>query len=86
MPNIFRICGRDEQESDVAGTYVVDKLYAKRVAVMHDKDTYGTKKVICGGLTRGKKGFNILVAKIYFVDANVVCFGGLHSDATPLVR
>src|SRR3989344_5703184 len=37
----FRICGRDDQQGVVAGDYIVDKLKLSKVAIIHDKDTYG---------------------------------------------
>ena len=101
LPNVFRVCGRDDQQGDVAASYIVDKLKAKRIAVIHDKDTYGkgladamkstlnsygVKEVMYEGLTRGEKDFNALITKIRSVDADVVYFGGLHSEAGPLVR
>lgn len=101
LPNVFRVCGRDDQQGDVAASYIVDTLNAKRVAVIHDKDTYGkgladamkstlnaygVKEVMYEGLTRGEKDFNALITKIRSVDADVVYFGGLHSEAGPLVR
>lgn len=85
----------------MAASYIVDQLGAKRVAVIHDKDTYGkgladatkatlnaygVKEVMYEGLTRGEKDFNALITKIRSVDADVVYFGGLHSEAGPLVR
>ena len=41
MWNIFRVCGRDDQQGAVAGDIVADKFKGKRVAVVHDKTTYG---------------------------------------------
>ncbi|MCZ2723625.1 branched-chain amino acid ABC transporter substrate-binding protein [Marinomonas sp. 15G1-11] len=101
LENVFRVCGRDDQQGDVAASYIVGELGAKRVAILHDKDTYGkgladaTKKtlnsygveeVLYEGLTRGEKDFNAVITKIRSVDADVVYFGGLHSEAGPLVR
>ncbi len=97
----FRICGRDDQQGVVAGDYIVDKLKLSKVAIIHDKDTYGqgladatkaqlnkrgVKEVIYEGLTRGEKDFNALVTKIRSSGAEVVYFGGLHAEAGPLVR
>ncbi|MES2818550.1 MAG: branched-chain amino acid ABC transporter substrate-binding protein [Pseudomonadota bacterium] len=97
----FRICGRDDQQGVVAGDYIVDTLKATKVAIIHDKDTYGqgladatkaqlTKRgvteVVYEGLTRGEKDFNALVTKIRSSGAEVVYFGGLHAEAGPLVR
>jgi len=39
--NVFRVCGRDDQQGKVAAEFVVAQLKAKRVAVLHDKTTYG---------------------------------------------
>jgi branched-chain amino acid transport system substrate-binding protein len=39
--NVFRVCGRDDQQGRVAAEFVVTRLKAKRVAVLHDKTTYG---------------------------------------------
>ncbi len=101
MADMFRMCGRDDQQGLVASDYIVDKLHAKRVAVIHDKDTYGqgladaTKaalnkrgvtEVMYEGLSRGEKDFNALVTKISAAKPDVVFFGGCHPEAGPLVR
>ncbi|TWI52355.1 amino acid/amide ABC transporter substrate-binding protein, HAAT family (TC 3.A.1.4.-) [Pseudomonas duriflava] len=97
----FRMCGRDDQQGIVAGDYIVDQLKAQKVAIIHDKDTYGqgladatraqlnkrgVKEVLYEGLTRGEKDFNALVTKVRSSGAEVVYFGGLHAEAGPLVR
>lgn len=101
LNDMFRMCGRDDQQGVVAGDYIVDVLKAKNVAVIHDKDTYGqgladatraqlnkrgVKEVLYEGLTRGEKDYSALVTKIRSTGAEVVFFGGLHPEAGPLVR
>ncbi|MGF6695370.1 branched-chain amino acid transport system substrate-binding protein [Metapseudomonas resinovorans] len=101
LSGMFRMCGRDDQQGIVAGDYIVDQLKATKVAIIHDKDTYGqgladatkaqlakrgVKEVLYEGLTRGEKDFNALVTKIRATGAEVVYFGGLHPEAGPLVR
>ncbi|MFQ5542784.1 MAG: branched-chain amino acid ABC transporter substrate-binding protein [Nitrospiria bacterium] len=39
--NVFRVVGRDDQQGSVAADFIVNKLTAKRVAILHDKTTYG---------------------------------------------
>lgn len=39
--NVFRVVGRDDQQGKVAADFVVRQLKAKRVAILHDKTTYG---------------------------------------------
>jgi len=98
---MFRMCGRDDQQGLIASNYIIDKLKAKKVAIIHDKDTYGqgladatkaelnkrgVKEVMYEGLSRGEKDFNALVTKIRALDPDVVYFGGCHPEAGPLVR
>ncbi len=101
LNTVFRTCGRDDQQGVVAANYIHDKLKAKQVAVIHDKDTYGkgladamkteleklgSKVVLYEGLTRGEKNFNALVTKLKDKNADAVYFGGLHTEAGPLLR
>ncbi len=70
--NVFRTCGRDDQQGGVAGKYIAEHLKDKKVAIVHDKTTYGkgladeTKKamnnlgvteVMYEGVRRRRKGF-----------------------------
>lgn len=101
LVTMFRLCGRDDQQGQVAADYIVDHLKASKVAIIHDKDTYGQgladaaktrlnqrgiTEVLYEGLTRGEKDFNALVTKLRNLKTEVVYFGGLHPEAGPLVR
>jgi branched-chain amino acid transport system substrate-binding protein len=39
--NVFRVCGRDDQQGRVAAEFAARELRVRRVAVLHDKTTYG---------------------------------------------
>lgn len=99
--NTFRTCGRDDQQGAVAGKYLLDNYKGKKVAVVHDKTTYGkgladeTKKAInAGGLKEvlyegvniGEKDFAALVSKIKVSGADIVYWGGLHTEGGLIVR
>ena len=43
MWNIFRVCGRDDQQGKVAGDYIV-KHFKGKVAVVHDKTTFARSR------------------------------------------
>ena len=99
--NIFRTCGRDDQQGGVAGKYVVEKLKGKKIAIVHDKSPYGkgladeTKKamnaagvteVVYDGVNTGEKDFTALVSKIKASGAEVVYWGGLYTEGGLIVR
>ena len=39
--NVFRVCGRDDAQGRVAGSYLADHWDDARIAILHDKTTYG---------------------------------------------
>ena len=97
--NVFRTCGRDDQQGEVAGKYILEKFKGKTIAIVHDKTTYGkgladeTKKAInklgineafYEGVNTGEKDFAALVSKIKAVD--LVYWGGLHTEGGFLAR
>jgi branched-chain amino acid transport system substrate-binding protein len=99
--NVFRTCGRDDQQGVVAGDYIAAKLPGKKIAVVHDKTTYGkgladeTKKainaknireVLYEGVNVGEKDYSAVVSKIKQSGADVVFFGGLYTEGGLLVR
>jgi branched-chain amino acid transport system substrate-binding protein len=101
MWNIFRTCGRDDQQGGVAGKYVVEKLKGKKIGIVHDKTPYGkgladeTKKamnaagvteVIYDGVNTGEKDFSALVSKIKAAGVDVVYWGGLYTEGGLIVR
>jgi branched-chain amino acid transport system substrate-binding protein len=101
LPAVFRTCGRDDQQGNVAGDYIAKQLKGKRVAVIHDKDTYGqgladatrarlnsngVKEVLYEGITRGDKDFNSLVTKMKGLKVDAIYFGGIHTEAGLIVR
>ena len=101
MWNVFRTCGRDDQQGEVAGTYLAKSFKGKKVAVVHDKTPYGKgladetqktmnkqglKEVMYEGVNTGEKDYSALVSKLKQANVDVVYFGGLHTEAGLIIR
>ncbi len=101
MWNVFRTCGRDDQQGTVAGNYIAEQQKGKKIAVVHDKTTYGkgladeTKKamnakgvteVLYEGINTGEKDFSALISKIKESGADLVYWGGLHTEGGLILR
>lgn len=99
--NTFRVCGRDDQQGAVAGKYIAEKLKGKKVAVLHDKTTYGqgladeTKKALNAagvtealyeGINVGDKDFSALISKMKQAGVEVIYWGGLHTEGGLIAR
>ena len=101
LTNVFRVCGRDDQQGKVAGEYIAANFKDKKVAIAHDKTTYGkgladeTKKVMNGlgvtevlyeGINSGERDFSALVSKIKESGADIVYWGGVHTEGGSILR
>jgi branched-chain amino acid transport system substrate-binding protein len=101
MWNVFRVCGRDDQQGGIAGEIIAKKFAGKRVAVVHDKTTYGQgladetrkamnakgiKEVFYEGVNKDDKDFTALISKLKQANPDLVYWGGLHDTGGLIVR
>ena len=101
LTTVFRTCGRDDQQGEVAAAYIAKNFKDKKIAVIHDKTTYGQgladetrkgltkagiKDVLYEGVNAGEKDFSALISKIKSVGADFVYWGGLHTEGGLIVR
>ena len=101
MWNIFRVCGRDDQQGSVAGAIIADKFKGKRIAIVHDKTTYGQglaeetrkaitakglKPVLFEGVNKDDKDFTALVSKLKAANPDLVYWGGLQDTGGLILR
>jgi branched-chain amino acid transport system substrate-binding protein len=99
--NIFRTCGRDDAQGAVAGKYLAEKFKGKKIAIIHDKTTYGQgladetrkamnaaglKETMYEAITQGDKDFSALISKMKQAGIDAIYLGGYHTEAGLLVR
>ncbi len=101
-PYFFRTIARDDQQGTLGAKFAVEKLGAKKIALIHDKGDYGKgyvdfvkaylddgKKadvVLYEGITVGAVDYSAIVQKIRRSGADLVIFGGYHPEASKLVQ
>jgi branched-chain amino acid transport system substrate-binding protein len=100
-PNIYRVCGRDDQQGGVAGNYLAKNFADKNIAIVHDKTAYGkgladeVKKALNAAgkpealyeaITAGEKDYSALVSKLKQANIDVLFLGGYHTEAGLIVR
>jgi branched-chain amino acid transport system substrate-binding protein len=100
-PGVFRVCGRDDQQGEVAGQFLQDTFGDQKVAIIHDKTAYGkgladaTKAafeaaggttVLYEAYTAGEKDYTALVSKLKQEGINALYVGGYHTEAGLMKR
>ncbi len=101
LENVFRTCGRDDQQAEVMADYALKHFKGKKIAILNDKGAYGKgladafkaalnkggiKEVYYDSLTAGDKDFSALVTKLKAAGADIVYFGGYHPEGGLLTR
>jgi branched-chain amino acid transport system substrate-binding protein len=99
--NVFRTCGRDDQQGQIAGDYLADHYKGKNIAIAHDKQTYsqgladatkaelnkrGIKETLYDTVTKGEKDYSAFVTKLKANKIDVLYYGGYHPEAALIVR
>lgn len=97
---VFRVCGRDDQQGKVAAEFVTGRLKLRKIAVIHDKTTYGqgladefrkalgdkVEVVFYGGIIQGDKDFKGVLTTIKGKSPELIFFGGIYTEAGLMVR
>jgi branched-chain amino acid transport system substrate-binding protein len=99
--NVFRTCGRDDQQGEMAAKYVVDNSVGTKIAIIHDKTAYGkgladefkktlnglgTEEAMYEAITAGDKDFTALITKMKQAGVDLIYLGGYHTEAGLITR
>ncbi|MBI3455616.1 MAG: branched-chain amino acid ABC transporter substrate-binding protein [Candidatus Rokubacteria bacterium] len=100
LPNVNRVCGRDDVQGVVAAQFARETLKAKSVYIVHTKNRYGqgiaeffedwAKKngmqVLGFEGTEERANFDPILTPIQAKDPDVIFFGGEYPQAAPMFR
>lgn len=99
--NVFRTCGRDEQQGGAIADFIDRYFTVSPIAIVHDKTAYGQgladevrKKLKAMGheeklyesISRGDRDYSSLISKLKENNIEVLFFGGYHTEAGLIVR
>ena len=99
--NVFRVCGRDDEQGVLAGDYLADHFAGSRIAIVHDGAIYGkglaeeTKKelnkrgvaeALFETIAPGQSDYSRLIEKLRVAGVSVLYFGGYAAEAGLIVR
>jgi len=99
--NIFRVCGRDDQQGKVAGNYIAKTFGDQKIAILDDNSAYGkgladqTKKFLNAAgkqealdltYVPGESDYSALVSRLKEAGIQVAYLGGYHPDAGLILR
>lgn len=98
---IFRTIGRDDQQGPVAGKFIATQIKPKKVAVLHDKQSYGqgiatavkaelekdgVDVVLFEGINAGESDYSAVITKLKAKGVDFVYYGGYHPEMGLLLR
>jgi branched-chain amino acid transport system substrate-binding protein len=100
LPNVNRVCGRDDVQGVVGSEFAAGTLKVKTVYVIHDKTTYGQGvaeffkadvekkglKVLGFEGTEEKSNFDPIVTPIKAKNPDLLYFGGIYDQAAPFFK
>ncbi|QRM30220.1 branched-chain amino acid ABC transporter substrate-binding protein [Microvirga sp. VF16] len=99
--NVFRICGRDDQQGAIAGDFLVARWRNAKIAIVHDNSVYGkglaeetqqqlhkhgVTETLYEDLVPGQSDYAPLIAKLRAAGIEVIYFGGYYREAALLIR
>lgn len=98
---VFRTTGRDDQQGPAAANYIINHAKPKRLAVLHDKQSYGqgiaasvrdvareggVDVVFFEGINAGESDYSSILTRLRSEDVDFVYFGGYHPEMGLLLR
>ena len=99
--NVFRVCGRDDQQGSIAALYLADNFSDSNIAIIHDRTAYGkgladatlaslndlgVTEALYQAYTPGESDYSALITRLNAENIDVLYVGGYHTEAGLMVR
>ena len=99
--NVFRVCGRDDEQGVVAGAFLAENYGARKIAILHDGTAYGTGLAEVTKAELNRQGvaeamyeaytpqlddYSGVVGKMQAAGIDVFYLGGYHTEAAIMIR
>jgi branched-chain amino acid transport system substrate-binding protein len=101
LRNVFRVCGRDDQQAAVAAEYVARRFPGQVVGITNDLtapgvtlgdvfqatlNRLGVREALRVQITKGEMDFNAVVTRLKAANVQVLYHGAYHREAALLLR
>jgi branched-chain amino acid transport system substrate-binding protein len=99
--NVFRTCGRDDQQGDAIAAFIAKHYQDKNIAIVQDKTAYGqgladqvqktlnklgVHEKLYESISRGERDYSSLLSKLKQNHIDVLFYGGYHTESGLIVR
>ena len=99
--NVFRVCGRDDQQGGIAAQFLADNFADANIAIVHDRTAYGkgladatlaelnnlgVTEALYQAYTPGESDYSALITRLNAENVDVLYVGGYHTEAGLMVR
>lgn len=101
LAGIFRVCGRDDQQGQLAAKLITERFPGKKIAILHDNAPFGrgladaTKanlnklgvtEALYAAITPGERDYTAVISRLKAAGIELVYYGGYHQEMGALVR
>lgn len=101
LENVFRVCGRDDQQGVIAADYILKHYKSAKIAVLDDKSTAGkgiadvvaarlsesgVKEYLRESYVAGEKDYTALVSRLKKEGVEIAYIGGYYTEVALIVR
>ncbi|MDP9126945.1 MAG: branched-chain amino acid ABC transporter substrate-binding protein [Pseudomonadota bacterium] len=101
LKNVFRVCGRDDQQGSAVGQYLLSHYAGKKIAILHNQSAWGAgiaqevkrtindagvKEAIFEPFSPGERDYSALISHLKQAGVDAAFVGGFYTEVGLIVR